>query len=271
MVALPFLTSSHVDREKRAAILLGEDPQRQKDVDDLGKCVEACAKVGVPAVKYNLSLLGVVRTEPTAGRGGLRLSTWKLADARPKAPLTRAGRVTAEVAWERIRWFLERFIPICEENKVRAACHPHDPGMPPEGYQGVARVLGTVEGLKQFVTIREGPYHGLNFCIGTIAEGLHDPAAEIHAVIRHFGERKKIFNVHFRNLRGRRDDFQEVCLDEGDLDMVAVARTLWRTGYEGMVMPDHVPTHPDDEGRRQGFAFAYGYVKAVLQALAALG
>ena len=118
--------------------------------------------------------------------------------------------MTAEMAWERIRWFLDRFIPICEQNKVRAACHPHDPGMPPEGYQGVARVLGTVEGLKKFVAIRESPYHGLNLCIGTVAEMLQDPAAEIHEVIRHFGEKKKIFNVHFRNIRGRRDDFQEV-------------------------------------------------------------
>jgi mannonate dehydratase len=218
-----------------------------------------------------MSILGVVRTERTPGRGGTQLSTWKLAKAKPKTALTKAGRVTAEMAWERIRWFLERFIPVCEQNKVRAACHPHDPGMPPEGYQGVARVLGTVEGLKQFVSIRESPYHGLNFCIGTIAEMLQDPATEIHDVIRHFGEKKKIFNVHFRNIRGRRDDFQEVFPDEGDMDMVAVARSLWQTGYDGMVMPDHVPIHPDDEGRLQGFAFAYGYVKAVLQSLATLG
>jgi mannonate dehydratase len=166
---------------------------------------------------------------------------------------------------------VDRFIPICEQNKVRAACHPHDPGMPPEGYQGVARVLGTVEGLKKFVALRDSPYHGLNFCIGTVAEMLQDPATEIHDVIRYFGEKKKIFNVHFRNLRGKRDDFQEVYLDEGDMDMVAVARTLWQTGYHRMVMPDHVPTHADDEGRLQGFAHAYGYIKGVLQALATLG
>jgi mannonate dehydratase len=226
MVALPFLTSSHIDREKRPAIMLGQDPQRQKDVDDIHKCIEACAKVGVPAVKYNMSLLGVVRTEPTTGRGGTRVSTWKLAKAKPNPPLTRAGRVTAELAWERISWFLERFIPVCEQHKVRAACHPHDPGMPPEGYQGVTRVLGTVEGLKKFVSIRENPYHGLNLCLGTVAEMLQDPAREIQEVIRYFGEKKKIFNVHFRNIRGRRDDFQEVCLDEGDMDMVAVARSL---------------------------------------------
>ncbi len=33
---------------------------------------------------------------------------------------------------------------------------------------------------------------------------LQNPAEEIFEVIRYFGERKKIFNVHFRNIRGRR-------------------------------------------------------------------
>ena len=34
-------------------------------------------------------------------------------------------------------------------------------------------------------------------------------------VIRYFGSRGKIFNVHFHNIRGRRDDFVEVFPDEG--------------------------------------------------------
>ena len=74
--------------------------------------------------------------------------------------------------WERITYFLDHVIPVANEYKIRMACHPHDPGMPPEGYQGVDRVLGTVDGLKKFVTIRESPYHGLNFCQGTVSEML---------------------------------------------------------------------------------------------------
>jgi mannonate dehydratase len=271
MVALPFLKSSHIDRETRPAIMLGKDPDRQKDVDDIHKCIEACARVGVPAFKYNLSILGVVRTESTPGRGGTRLSTWRLAQARPSKPLTRAGRVSADLAWERIGWFLDRVIPVCEQHKVRAACHPHDPGMPAEGYQGVVRVLGTAEGLEKFIALKNSAYHGLNLCIGTVAEMLQDPAREVLGVIRSFGEKKRIFNIHFRNIRGKRDDFQEVFPDEGSLNMVEVARALRDVDYEGMLMPDHMPSHSDDPGSYQAFAFGYGYIKAILQTLRTLG
>src|SRR5262245_43176628 len=271
MVALPFLSSSHIDRERRGAIMLGQSPERDRDIEHINMMTTNCAKAGIVAWKYNMSLLGVVRTQRTPGRGGSTYSTWKLAEAKADPPLTRAGRVTADMAWERITYFLDRVIPVCNEYKVRACCHPHDPGMPPEGFQGIYRVLGTVEGLKRFVSIQESPYHGLNLCLGTTAEMLQDPAREIHDVIRYFGERKKILNIHFRNIVGHRDDFQEVYLDNGDMDMLQVARTLHEVGYQYMLMPDHVPRHADDPNGRQAFAFAYGYIKSILHAIAAYG
>ena len=207
----------------------------------------------------------------TPGRGGSSYSTWKLSQAVADPPLTRAGRVTADIAWERITYFLERVIPVCNEYKIRAACHPHDPGMPEAGFQGINRVLGTFVGMKRFVSIAESPYHGLNLCLGTTAEMLQDPPREIHDVIRYFGERKKIFNIHFRNIRGRRDDFQEVYLDNGDMNMVEVARTLYEVDYPYMVMPDHVPQHPDDPGGLQAFAHSYGYIKALIQTMQTTG
>jgi mannonate dehydratase len=147
------------------------------------------------------------------------------------------------------------------------ACHPHDPGVPPDGYRGVDRVLGTVEGLKRFIDISSSPYHGLNFCVGTVAEMLENPREEIFDVIRYFGTRGKLFNIHFRNIRGRRDNFQEVYPDEGELDMLRVLQVLKEVGYHYLVMPDHMPRHPDDPKGRQAFAFAYGYIKALLQVL----
>jgi len=263
-----FLASSHIDRTPRPAIMLGQSPERDRDIERFQNIIRNCAKAGIPAVKYNMSILGVLRTGRTPGRGGSSYSTWRLKDAQPRTPLTRAGQITADIYWERIAYFLERVVPVANEYKVRIACHPHDPGVPPvTGYQGVDAVLGTVDGLKKFISIQESPYHGLNFCQGTVSEMLQDPGNEIFDVIRYFGSRQKIFNVHFRNIRGRRDDFMEVYPDEGDIDFVKAIRVYKEIEYPYMLMPDHVPQHPDDPGGNQAFAFCYGYIRALIQAV----
>jgi mannonate dehydratase len=271
LIAPPFLASSHIDRTARPAIMLGESPERDRDIEQIQMMIRNCARAGVPAIKYNMSLLGVLRTERTPGRGGSTYSTWRLKEAKASgkfAPVTKAGDVNADLYWERITYFLDRVIPVANESKVRMACHPHDPGVPPgDGFQKIDTVLGTVEGLKKFISIRESPYHGLNFCQGTVSEMLADPGKEIFDVIRYFGSRRKIFNVHFRNIRGRRDDFQEVYPDEGDIDFVKAMLVYRDVGYPYMVMPDHVPHHLDDKGGLQAFAFAYGHIRALLQAV----
>ncbi len=266
-VAPPFLASSHIDKEKHGAIMLAESPERDRDIESVQSLIRNCAAAGIPSIKYNMSLLGVVRSSQTKGRGDAMYSTWKLKDAKPEAPLTRAGVVNAERYWERIAHFLERVIPVANEYKVRMACHPHDPGVPPEGYQGVNCVLGTVDGLKKFVAIRESPFHGLNFCQGTVSEMLQSPGTEIFDVIRYFGTRNKIFNVHFRNIRGKRDDFREVYPDEGDIDFVQAIKVYREVGYQYMLMPDHVPQAPGDPSGLQSFAYCYGYIRALIQAL----
>ena len=267
MLTAPFLPSSHIDREKRGDIMLGNEPGRQRDIDDFNKTIESCKAAGIPAIKYNMSLLGVTRTERTPGRGGSSYSTWKLAEATPEPALTRAGEVDADTAWERITHFVENVVPVADENGIRIACHPHDPGMPPEGYQGVDRVLGTPEGLYRFAELSDSPNHGFNLCLGTTSEMLQDPATEIHEVIRKLGGMKKIFNIHFRNIIGKRDDFIEVYPDEGDMVMAEVLRTLYEVDYPYMLMPDHMPRHDDDPGGMQAFSYGFGYIKALIQSL----
>jgi mannonate dehydratase len=265
-LAPPFLASSHIDREKHGAIMLAQSPERDRDIESMQTLIRNCAAAGIPSIKYNMSILGVLRTGRTPGRGDATYSTWRLTDGHPDPPLTRAGKVNADMFWERITYFLERIIPVAAENKIRMACHPHDPGVPPEGYQGVTRVLGTVDGLKKFLTIQESPYHGLNFCQGTVSEMLQDPGKELYDVIRYFGSRQKIFNVHFRNIRGARDEFVETFPDEGDVDFVKAIQTYKEVGYPYLLMPDHVPVAPGDPGGLQSFAFCYGYIRALIQA-----
>jgi mannonate dehydratase len=266
MIQFPLMASSSIDATDRKGIMLAKEPDRQQDIDQACEIIKNAAAAGIPAIKYNMTLLGVLRTGTTPGRGGTRYSTWKLAEAKQDS-LTPAGPVNADQMWERITYFLDRVVPVATEYKVRLACHPHDPGVPAAGFRGIVRVLGTPDGLKRFVSIKESPYHGLNLCLGTVAEMLQDPNREIHDVIRYFGERKKIFNIHFRNIKGHRDDFFETFPDEGDVDMAAVMRTLRDVQYPYMLMPDHMPRHADDDGQHQAFAFGYGYIRALIQAV----
>jgi mannonate dehydratase len=265
--APPFLESTHIDTEKHPAVMLAESPERDRDIEQLQTFIRNCAQAGIPSIKYNMSLLGVLRTAWVPGRGDALYHQWRLADAHPPTPLTRAGVVDADRFWERITYFLDRIIPVANEYKIRMACHPQDPGVPPEGYQGVNRVLGAIDGLKRFITIQESPYHGLNFCQGTISEDLENPSEQIFDIIRYFGTRKKIFNVHFRNIRGHRSDFVEVFPDEGDVNFVRALRVYREVGYPYMLMPDHVPQAHNDPDSLQSFAFCYGYIRGLLQSM----
>ena len=270
MVDSVLLQSSHIDREKNPSIMLGQSPQRDRDIEAFQNHIRTCAATGIKTIKYNMSLLGVVRTNRVPGRGDTLHDRWNAKESLAKnPPLTRAGVVSPDAFWERIDYFLQRVVPVANENKVRIACHPQDPGTPPEGYQGIHNVLGTIDGMKRFITMYVSPYLGFNFCQGTVSENLANPRAELFDVIRYFGSRKKIFNVHFRNIRGVRDDFTaEMFPDEGDIDFVQALKVYREIGYEDMLMPDHVPVvvPSDPNAQRENFPFAFGYIRGLMQA-----
>ena len=263
MIQFP-LASSYIAQAEMPSIMMGK-PERDRDIDKCCQTIRNCAQAGIPTIKYNLTILGVMTSGRVTGRGGISEREWDLAKAKQEPPLTEAGRCMEDCMWERITHFLDRVVPVANEYKVRLACHPHDPGVPKSGFRGVDRVLGTFDGLKRFVAIRESPYHGLNFCQGTVSEMLQDPNKEIHEVIRYFGRKQKIFNVHFRNIVGKRDKFYETYPDEGDVKFPKVIMTYKEVGYPYMLMPDHMPTHPNDPGGKEAFAWAYGYIKALIQ------
>jgi mannonate dehydratase len=263
MVQLPL--SSRPIEEQYSPDILTAGPERDRQIDSICRLLERLGQASIPSTKYNLNIIGIPRTPPERGRGGSLNAAFRWDMTDRNAPPSIAGIVPEEVNWERIDYFLGRVVPVAEAAKVRLACHPHDPYTPP-GFRGVTRVLGTVEGLKRFVTMHESPYHGLNFCQGTVGEMLEDPRREIGDVIRWFGTRGKIFNLHFRNIRGRRLSFMETFPEEGDMDMLESIKIYAEVGYRYMVMPDHVPQISGRDPVMTAFAFTYGYIAALLQA-----
>jgi len=44
-------------------------------------------------------------------------------------------------------------------------------------------------------------------------------------------------------------------------------RILRDAQFSGSICPDHKPRHPDDPGGFHAFAFGYGYIQALIQAV----
>ena len=213
-----------------------------------------------------MNIIGIPRSESERGRGNSINSTFRWEKMDKNKPPNISGKVDVDTNCERIDYFFERIVPVAEEYKIRLACHPHDP-YTPDGYMGVNRVLGTIEGLKKYIQLHESPYHGLNFCQGTITEMLDDPGKEIFDIIRYFGNKNKIFNVHFRNIKGGKLNFTEVFPDEGSVDMLKALKVYKEVNYKYMIMPDHVPQISGNDPKMTAFAYTFGYINALMQAV----
>jgi mannonate dehydratase len=250
-------------------IYYGKSPERDREIDMVCEMIRTASRAGIDSLRYNTCILPIDRTEREEGRGGYYHTAFRL-DKIPQEDQTRltdAGRVTAEMHWERSEYLLERMIPVAEECKVRMGNSQEDPPTPP-GYKGVDKVLNDFEGMKRFIEIQRSPYHGWNFCVGSIAEMLEDSATEVYPFIEYFGSRNTIFLVHYRNLMGKRYSFREALPDEGDMDFYRVLKALKDVGYCYGIDPDHVPhTGDDPKGSYQSYAYCFGYINAMIQAV----
>ena len=266
MVQFPTLSSASIDtlspqhetnpqarRRTGKAIMLGKDPERQQEIEFVRDHPQLRARrhpgrqvQHEPARRAADAPTRRAAAARATAPGGCARRRKSRRSRRPAWSLpTRPGSASPTSSSASCRW--------PTEHKVRLACHPHDPGVPPRGFRGVVRVLGTVDGMKRFVDIaaeplpRPEPVPRARPPRCCSRPEPRDPRR--HPLLR---RAEKIFNIHFRNIRGRRDDFQETFPDEGDMDMVAVMRTLKQVGYQYMVMPDHMPQHADDPRRGSG-------------------
>jgi len=65
--------------------------------------------------------------------------------------------------------------------------------------------------------------------------------------------------------------FREAFIDNGDLDMLKAMQTYKDVGFDGPMIPDHLP-HMIDDGpyAERARAHAIGYMKALMQAVGGL-
>jgi len=218
---------------------------------------------GIPTLGYNFKPVGNFRTESApVGRGGARYSTFDYEEFMQDPPHYPDKVITAEELWENLHYFLQRVIPVAEEAGVRMALHPDDPPIP-ETMGGAARIISTLDHYQRVFDAVPSPANAMLFCQGCVAE----MGEAVEAAIRRIGAQNKIVYVHFRNIRGTPRRFQEVFLDEGDVDMVRAMETYREVGFNGPFMMDHTPSLPQTQAEWVGRAFAVGYIRALIQAV----
>ncbi|MBR1175239.1 mannonate dehydratase [Bradyrhizobium sp. KB893862 SZCCT0404] len=254
-------------RMDSAYIAMAPGAERDRYLDLICENVRTAGRAGIKIISYHWNLTPIRRNRKVPGRGGSEYDAFKLEDNWRDLPLTPAGRVTSDDYWERLHTWASRVVPAAIENGVNLACHPYDPGGLPLGYLGVDSFDAGdyAAALLKYEKLYESPNNGFQYDTGVSRESMpggEDQLALLYGLL----QRKKVHQIHFRNVRGSQNDFVEVYHDEGDINLLNIIRLLRDTGWEGSLLADHSPRNPDDPSYVMGFAFANGYILGLLRA-----
>jgi mannonate dehydratase len=178
---------------------------------------------------------------------------------RPSRPGAAPVTVDDAALWDRLARFLAELVPVAEKAGVRLAAHPDDP--PVDRLRGTARLVNSHAKYDRLLALAPSPANALEFCVGSLAEMAEGDVVE---TTRHFACRGAIAYVHFRNVRGRVPRYVEAFVDDGDVDMAAVVRVLAEEGFDGVLVPDHVPELDCPAPWHAGHAYTVGYMKALV-------
>ncbi|XEC96541.1 mannonate dehydratase [Paenibacillus tarimensis] len=241
-------------------------PGREEEMEGFMQLIINMGSAGIPVLCYNfMAQFNWLRTSTTTRtRGGALVSSYEHALMKD-APHTEAGVVTEDRLWTNLKYFMERIVPVAEKAGVRLALHPDDPPITP--IRGISRILRSSEDLQKAIDLVPSEYNGITLCQGTLATAGED----IPAVIRKFAKQDKIFFVHFRDVRGTPEKFEETFHDDGKTDMYEAMMTYYEVGFHGPARPDHVPTMEGESNENPGYEllgrlYGAGYMKGLMAA-----
>ncbi len=249
-------------------IAMEPGPDRNRYLDTICDNIRKANQAGVTLVSYHWTMIPIQRNRSMPGRGGSTYHGFKLEEGYKDLPETVVGRISHDDYWSRIEVFLKRVVPVAREYNIRLACHPYDPGGLPLGYKGVDNwnAGDFAEAMYRYEKIVDDVHNGFTYDTAVAGAALNGNAENLN-LLRNLCERGKVAQIHFRNIRGKRNDFMETYIDEGDVDMSDCVRVLRDTGWVGSLLPDHVPdvmNNPGDPRKLRSYAFAFGYIQGLI-------
>lgn|SRR5450759_5360515 len=245
-------------------------PNRDAKIEEYKAHLRNLASAGIPYTTYAHMANGIWSTEPEYTRGKALARAFDLPkaevghwiEAEYHMPLTHGREYTQDEIWNNYSYFIKQVVPVAEEAGVRIGIHPDDPPVPELG--GVPRcIFSSFDGYKRALEIADSPNVGICLCVGCWLEGGALMGKDVIDTIHYFGEKKKLFKVHFRNVSQPLPHFVEAFLDDGYMDMYEVMKALMDVNFDGVIIADHIPQMTAD--RRVGTAFSIGYMKALLE------
>lgn len=237
----------------------------EAELDNICTTIECLGKVGIPIGRpvFPTETPPVPTTHMAEHRGGYRMRAVDLVRRYAQLEEQEEPALSPEDFWTRCCEVYRRIIPVAEDSGVKLALHPSDIPLPHAPFDTV--------GYRRVVDAFPSAHNGLLYCIGTRYEA--GGTRLVLDEINHYGRKGKLFEVHFRNVVGTlpsANGFEEVLLDDGDMNMYEIIQALARVGFDGAINPDHMPLlEGDTPDRRMAWSYSVGYVKALLAALAA--
>lgn len=242
-------------------------PGRDEEIEEVITLIENMGKLNIPVWCYEwMAGFNWQRTQKAIStRGGALVTGFDVEDTKD-APLTKYGVVEEDALWENLKYFLEIVVPVAEKANVKLAMHPDDPPLSP--IRGIGRIMRSIDNYQRLLDLVPSPVNGIALCQGNFTLMTDD----LPNAIRHFGKQKKIFFVHFRDVKGTPEKFQETFHDAGKTDMAECMRAYRDVEYDGVCRPDHVPTMEGDTNDRPGYSsigrlFAIGYIRGLQEAV----
>jgi len=240
-------------------------PGRDQDIETYCGFIRNLGKLGIPIASYDFHPANTYTTAMVEHRG-YTSREFDLADFRSKVEKRAFDRdYSADEMWANYTYFMKAVLPVAKEAGVKLALHPDDPPITP--MNGVAKLFTHYNGYHRAEEIASGsPNWGLTFCVGTWSEGGDKMGKNVFEMIRDFGGRGKIFEVHFRNVTSPLPRFVETFPDDGYMDMYQVMKTLRQVKFNGSAEPDHVPRLAGDKGiLPAGTAYCIASMRAMLR------
>lgn len=245
-------------------IQLGQ-PGRDADIETYRNYLRSLGKLEIPVASYDFHPANTYTTAMVQRRG-YTAREFSTDDFRKKVEKQQFDReYSAEDIWANYTYFFKAVLPVAEEAGVTLALHPDDP--PLAKMNGVAKLFTHYDGYHRAEQLAGNSRHwGLTFCVGTWSEGGTQMGKDVFEMIRDFGARGRIAEVHFRNVSSPLPHFVETFPDDGYMDMYQVMKALREVRFTGAAEPDHVPRLAGDTGiLRAGTAYIIAHMRSLLR------